>query len=92
MNIRLIQSGGQTGVKMQADLEIGLSLSDWNDLLEKIRKTDGSRKAKDGFLYSIQRDEDEHTMTPIDIQSIPEKYDDLFEQLFDRLKISQQVI
>jgi len=87
MKIKLVQSGGIAGKKMSASATHKLTKEEWDELVAASKKeTSSSRSIKDGFHYVLQNEEDENSRTVIDIQSIPEKYDELFKKLFDRLK------
>ena len=87
MQIKLIQSGGLTGTKMAATVACKLSENDWYTLVKAVSKKPGvNNKAKDGFSYTLQKNEDDTSKTAIDIQAIPEVHNELFEKIFNKLK------
>ena len=87
MEIKLTQSGGLAGKKMEATVDSKLSEKEWKDLLEAIsKKTENSNTIKDGFTYTLQKNEDNTTKMAIDITAIPEVHNDLFTKIFNELK------
>ena len=87
MQIKLIQSGGLTGTKMAATVASKLSENDWDTLVKAVAKKPGANsKTKDGFTYTLQKNEDDTSKTAIDIQAIPEVHNELFEKIFNKLK------
>lgn len=87
MQITLTQSGGLTGKKMTAFVNVLLTEKQW-DLLIIAVKSKGAkdRKNKDAFTYTLQKNDEAQTKTSIDISAIPETYNDLFKKLFEGLK------
>ena len=87
MEIKLTQSGGLAGKKMEATVESKLSEKEWDQLLEVVsKKTENNNKMKDAITYTIQKNEDETTKMAIDITAIPEVHNDLFTKIFNELK------
>ena len=87
MEIKLTQSGGLAGKKMEATVDSKLSEKEWEQLLEAVsKKTEKSNKMKDAITYTIQQNEDEATKMAIDITAIPEEHNDLFTKIFNELK------
>lgn len=87
MQITLTQSGGIVGKKMTASLNSALTDKDWQALIEAIKvDTTEKRSKRDAFSYTLQKKEDEGSITNIDIGAIPDVHNDLFKKLFDSLK------
>ena len=87
MEIKLTQSGGLSGKKIEATVNSELSEKEWKDLLEAVSKKAKNRNNfKDAITYTIQKKEDETTKMAIDITDIPEVHNDLFTKIFNELK------
>ena len=88
MEIKLTQSGGLAGKKMEAIVNSKLSEKEWDALLEAVaKKPEKAGKAKDAFSYTLEKSDGDKTIKVIDIQAIPEIYNDLFKKIFDELKL-----
>ena len=56
MEIKLTQSGGLAGKKMEAIVNSKLSEKEWDALLEAVaKKPEKADKAKDSFNYTIEK-------------------------------------
>ncbi len=87
MKIKLTQSGGIAGKKMEAIVDTKLSESEWNLLIKAVAKTpEVNTKTKDGINYSLQNNQDDNASIPIDIAAIPTVHNDLFTKIFNKLK------
>lgn len=84
--IKLIKSGGPVGNKMSASTEWNFSSAEWSELVHAIRRSEGAGKSRDAFHYSIQQGEDESSRVPVNIQSIPDRFEATFKKLFDGMK------
>ena len=89
LNIKLIKSGGFIGKKMTASAEWTLSAKDWDELVETIRRQEGTTRMRDAFHYSLQKNDDEQSRVPVSIQNIPPKFSAVFKELFDNMKAGE---
>ena len=85
-NIKLIKSGGFVGNKMSASTAWKFSAGEWEELVDAIKREEGKTKAKDAFHYSIQKNDDENSRVPVNIQTIPDKFNGIFKELFDNMR------
>ncbi len=88
MKLKLIQSGGLAGKPMTATVSGKLKEEEWAELAKLLRKKSSMRGSamRDAFHYTLQRDDDEQSNIVIDINTIPEKHQALFQLLFEKLK------
>lgn len=88
MKITFTETGGLIGKTKKATIDFPISAKEYKALLKTIalpQKKTGS-KIRDGFNYFLAEEADEKS-TPISIKNIPKAYNELFDKLFEALKI-----
>lgn len=83
MKITLTQSGGLLGRTRTATAEWPYTIEEFTALAKKI-STKSQTNARDGYDYFLQTDPATRE-TPVSIKNIPEKYSEVFEELFNNL-------
>jgi hypothetical protein len=84
MKIKLIRTGGFIPVKKASEAEVNLSGQELEDLLKIIRYDPSSKRIKDGTQYQLVA---EDKATPVNLDNVPGKYEELFSKLKGDLKI-----
>lgn len=88
MKITLTETGGLIGKTKKAAINFDISESKYQALLKQITVLPerGTRSSKDALTYNLAVEGEDEPAT-ISISNIPEEYNELFDQLFSRLKI-----
>jgi hypothetical protein len=84
MKIKLIRTGGFIPVTRMAEAEISITDSDLGILLKVIRADPHPPVIKDGSYYELTVGS---TRIPVDLNKVPAKYQKLFVELKENLRI-----
>jgi hypothetical protein len=84
MKIKLIRTGGFIPVTKVAETEVNITDKELDKLLRVLQPDPAARRIKDGNYYEISVGSGSK---PVDLEKVPEEYEDLFSKLKSELKI-----
>ena len=84
MKIKLIRTGGFVPITKEAEADVDMSDIQVKQLLEVIQPDRIASPVKDGHYYLLEIGT---KSAPVDMEKIPDEYEDLFSRLKSDLKI-----
>ena len=84
MKIKLIRTGGFIPITKMAEVEVNFTDKELVRLIEVIKPDPSAQRIKDGNYYQLYVGT---RSTPVDLEKVPEEYNELFSKLKNSMKI-----
>jgi hypothetical protein len=84
MKIKLIRTGGFIPITKMAEVEVNFTDKELVRLIEVIKPDPSAQRIKDGNYYQLNVGT---SSTPVDLEKVPEEYNELFSKLKNSMKI-----